>query len=104
MKKAKFAVIFTSQLVTADPSYRAASEKMMQMVSTMPGYLGVDSVRDESGIGITISYWESLESIRAWGQNPTHRAIQEKGKDTWYSTYTIRIAKIEEERFWPQTK
>lgn len=102
MKNANYAVIFTSQLATMDSAYETAATKMMQMVSKMPGFVGADSVRGADGKGITVSYWESIEAIRAWGENQAHREIQEKGKNTWYSDYEIKIAKIEEERSWPK--
>ncbi len=55
----------------------------------------MEGARDE--IGITVSYWESLESIRAWKQQTDHLMAQRWGREKWYSRYTVRICKVERE-------
>lgn len=93
-----YAVIFTTKLRPEAPGYHEASRAMMERVAKMPGFLHAESVRDAEGNGITVSYWDSLESLRAWGMDPAHRAMQEKGKSHFYSEWKIRIARVEEER------
>lgn len=68
---------------------------METLASKQSGYLGMDHAR--SDIGITISYWESLEAIAQWKAQKDHLQAQQKGKETWYSQYTIRICKVERE-------
>lgn len=68
---------------------------MVELAKTMPGYLGVESTRDSSGAGITVSYWETEEAIRNWKHNAEHTGAQEAGKSTWYSDYAVRVAKVE---------
>ena len=46
---------------------------MEELAKQQPGFLGVESARDHSGLGITISYWESLEAIENWKQNALHK-------------------------------
>ncbi|TNF91337.1 MAG: antibiotic biosynthesis monooxygenase, partial [Gammaproteobacteria bacterium] len=46
-------------------------------------------------LGITVSYWSDLESIRQWKAQAEHRVAQEMGKNKWYSTYKTRIARVE---------
>ncbi len=93
-----YAVIFTSTLRLDAHGYEAASQRMLKKVASMPGYLGADSARSPDGQGITVSYWSSLEAIRAWGSEEEHRQIQEKGKKSWYSEWKLRIAEVKEER------
>lgn len=92
-----YAVIFTSQRTEGDNGYEAMAEKMVQMASEQPGFLGVESVRDGSGAGITVSYWENLEAISNWKKNEAHRIAQERGKQEWYQQYKTRICKVERE-------
>lgn len=92
-----YAVIFTSQRTEGDNGYEAMAEKMVKLASEQPGFIGVDSVRDGSGAGITISYWESLEAISNWKKNEAHRIAQERGKQEWYQQYRTRICKVERE-------
>lgn len=91
-----YAVIFTSQRKPeGDQEYGEMAEKMVSMVSKQPGYLGVESVRDANGFGVTISYWATLDAIRNWKANESHLVAQEKGKTVWYENYTTRICKVE---------
>lgn len=68
---------------------------MEALAATMPGYLGLETARNEDGFGITISYWESEEAIKNWKQQTEHLAAQKNGRDNWYSSYIVRVAKIE---------
>ncbi|WP_256757419.1 antibiotic biosynthesis monooxygenase [Cohnella sp. WQ 127256] len=90
-----YAVIFSSQRTEGDNGYGVMADKMEQLASRQPGFIGVESVRDASGSGITISYWESLEAISNWKQNQAHLVAQEKGKQDWYQNYKVKICKVE---------
>ncbi|MUT64583.1 antibiotic biosynthesis monooxygenase [Paenibacillus sp. NEAU-GSW1] len=80
-----------------DKGYGAIAERMEELARRQPGFIGVESVRDASGSGITVSYWESLEAIRDWKRNEEHLSAQQKGRDQWYSQYRVRICKVERE-------
>jgi len=90
-----YAVIFTSIRTDNDSGYAEMAEKMETLARLQPGFINVESARNE--IGITVSYWESLEAIRNWKTNIDHLVAQEKGRSTWYKNYKVRIAKIERE-------
>ncbi|MBD2869865.1 antibiotic biosynthesis monooxygenase family protein [Paenibacillus arenilitoris] len=92
-----YAVIFSSQRTSGDNGYGEMADLMERLAAEQPGFIGAESVRDHSGSGITVSYWESLEAIGNWKKNEEHRAAQEKGRQSWYQTYTIRICKVERE-------
>ncbi len=89
-----YAVIFTSVRTEKDFSgYDAMAVKMVELAAAQPGFLGTESVRD--GLGITVSYWESLEAIAAWKRNAEHRVAQQRGNAEWYAAYRLRICKVE---------
>ena len=88
-----YAVIFSNLRTPVDEGYAEMAGKMEALASKQPGFLGVESVRD--GLGITISYWKDLESIRLWKQHIEHKAAQEKGRATWYASYKTRICLVE---------
>jgi heme-degrading monooxygenase HmoA len=71
------------------------ADRMVTLASQMPGFLGVESVRDPNGLGITVSYWESEDAIRQWKAHSEHQAAQAAGKKIWYADYIIRVAKVE---------
>ena len=95
MNKPYYAVIFTSIRNNIEDGYIEMAQKMEQLAKEQPGFISVESARNE--IGITVSYWESLEAIRNWKENVDHLEAQQKGRSIWYESYKVRIAKIERE-------
>ena len=53
--------------------------------------------RTSDGFGITVSYWRDLESIRQWKSVSEHAAAQKMGRDAFYRSYRLRIARVERE-------
>ena len=90
-----YAVIFTSKKSEDLEGYQRTAEKMEELVKNQAGFLGMDTAK--SDIGITISYWDSLDSIKHWKQNTEHQIAQKIGKNKWYSQYHVRICKVEKE-------
>ncbi len=90
-----YAVIFTSIQTEDATGYAETSVEMEKLASQMQGYLGMDHARSE--IGITISYWKTLEDIARWKAQKDHLEVQKKGKSQWYEQYRIRICKVERE-------
>ena len=88
-----YAVIFSSQRTADDNGYADMATRMLELAVKEPGFLGVESARD--GLGITVSYWESLDAINAWKQNAEHQLAQRRGRDKWYSAFRVRVAKVE---------
>lgn len=89
-----YAVIFTSLRTEGDSEqYGQTAERMVELATEQPGFLGVESAR--SGLGITVSYWESLEAIRHWKAHAEHLLAQQAGREKWYSAYKTRICKVE---------
>jgi heme-degrading monooxygenase HmoA len=94
-----YAVLFTSIRTAADPEgYEAMAEQMVRLAAEQPGFLGVESVRDSDGVGITISYWDSLESVHRWGRHAEHLLAQQAGRSRWYERFRLRVSRVEEER------
>jgi heme-degrading monooxygenase HmoA len=93
-----YAVIFTSLRTDLDAEgYVATADRMVQLASEQPGFLGVESARGTDGLGITVSYWDSLDSIRRWRAHAEHRLAQRDGKAKWYSSYRLRVCRVEAE-------
>jgi heme-degrading monooxygenase HmoA len=90
-----YAVIFTSTRTAVDEGYGAMADRMVELASRQPGFLGVESTRGAEGLGITISYWASPEAIAAWKSNAEHRAAQISGHEKWYEHFETRVARVE---------
>ncbi|MBT5018815.1 MAG: antibiotic biosynthesis monooxygenase, partial [Planctomicrobium sp.] len=76
------------------------AQRMEELASSQSGYLGIESVRDANGAGITISYWENLDSIRAWKKNFEHQVAQDLGQSQWYKSYTVKTCRVEDTYSW----
>lgn len=91
-----YAVIFSSKRTAHDADeYAATSERMVELAAKQPGYVGIDSVRNADGAGITVSYWDSLEAIRAWRDVAEHRAARQMGRERYYESYELRVCSVE---------
>jgi heme-degrading monooxygenase HmoA len=88
-----YAVIFTSIRTEGENDYGKTAQRMAELAATMPGYLGAESAREE--VGITISYWQNLESIKHWKYEMEHTEARDKGREIWYSAYRLRVALVE---------
>ena len=93
--KPYYAVIFTSTQTETIEGYSEMAEKMENLAKQQKGFIGIDSARNE--VGITVSYWESLEAIKNWKANTDHLFAQQKGREQWYNWYNVRICKVERE-------
>jgi heme-degrading monooxygenase HmoA len=90
-----YAVIFSSLRTVGENGYDRMADRMVELASLQPGFLGVESTRGADGFGITVSYWRSLDAISAWRAQAEHRIAQETGKALWYEHYELRIACVE---------
>ena len=90
-----YAVVFTNTHGSDTSGYQEMSARMTELVKQQPGYVGVESVRDESGMGMTVSYWEDEESIHAWKANAEHQEAQRRGRAGWYEHFDLRVCRVE---------
>ena len=88
-----YAVIFTSHRTEGDNGYGEMAGKMVELASKQPGFLGVESARED--VGITVSYWTDLESMKKWKENIEHRQARKLGREKWYTSFKTRISKVE---------
>ena len=89
-----YAVIFTSVRTDGDNGYGAMAQQMLELASRQPGFLGFETARQE--IGISVSYWSTLEAIKIWKENVAHRQAQNRAKD-WYRVFRVRVCRVERE-------
>ena len=66
-----------------------------ELVQQQPGFLAVDSVHGTEGIGVVVAYWKDAESIPKWKQHLAHLEAQKQGRQRWYKSYQVRVAKVE---------
>lgn len=90
-----YAVIFTTLRKAGNHGYEEMAIKMEVLAAKQPGFLGFETARSE--MGISVSYWETLEAISQWKNNGEHLIARMKGKELWYQWYKLRICLVERE-------
>ncbi|MCC9603584.1 antibiotic biosynthesis monooxygenase [Stieleria sp. JC731] len=91
-----YAVIFSSiRNEDSGVDYNRAADRMLALAAQQDGFLGVESVREQDGTGITVSYWRDRDSIEAWHQVAEHQNVQELGRRLWYAEFAVRICRVE---------
>jgi glutathione S-transferase len=89
-----WAVIFTSKLRASAEGYGEAANRMVELAKNEPGFLGIESARGADGVGITVSYWDSLEAIAKWREHAEHKPIQARGRESFYERYELRVSRV----------
>ena len=91
-----YAVIFSSRRTESDAEgYGEMNERMSELAAQQPGYLGIESYRNETGEGGTISYWKTEEDIRNWKAHWEHLRAQRMGRKQWYEYYHLQVCRVE---------
>lgn len=90
-----YAVIFSSQRTPGDDGYDAMADRMIELAAQQPGFLGVESTRNDTGFGITVAYWQDEDSIAAWKAHAEHQLARQYGRERWYEHFEVRVAKVE---------
>jgi Uncharacterized enzyme involved in biosynthesis of extracellular polysaccharides len=97
-----YAVIFTSVRTEGDNGYAEMADRMVELARQQDGFLGVESARN--GVGITVSYWRDLEAISKWKENTEHSLARAEGREKWYKSFKVRIARVEGEYSFSRNK
>lgn len=95
-EKECYAVIFTATKGENPEGYEEMAMEMVNLAMQQQGFLNIEHA-EMAGTSITISYWDSEEAIKNWKKNTRHQLAQEKGKAGWYSSYSIKVAKVTRE-------
>ena len=77
--KSYYAVIFTSIQSEVNKDYEEMTELIILLAKKQRGFLWVESVRS-NGIGVTVSNWETEESIRNWKNHEKQMVARHKGR------------------------
>jgi heme-degrading monooxygenase HmoA len=88
-----YAVIFETEARNLGNEYQQLSSHLRELAFEQYGCRGLTSAT-EGNKKITISYWDSLESIRNWKQNNEHLQAQALGKEKFFEKYRIQVVEI----------
>ena len=89
-----YAAIFSSTHTGAHEGYAEDTETILELAKNHPGFLGIEAAGDDD-LSIAVSYWDSDETIRKFKELAEHLIIQQRGRDAYYKSYKVRVAKVE---------
>ena len=92
-----YAVIFTTVKSDNQTGYAEMNARMYELAQQQKGYLGIESAKGE--IGLSVTYWETLEDIVNWRNNAEHKLAQAEGYATWYQAFATRVCRVERDNF-----
>jgi uncharacterized protein len=93
-------VSFANGRPVSDPGslsdgYAEKGDEMNTLAAQQPGFVGVDSVRDGDGLGITVSRWSSIAAMVSWRKVVSHQQAQASGRERWYDWYRSDVARVD---------
>ncbi|HVE57816.1 MAG TPA: antibiotic biosynthesis monooxygenase [Pyrinomonadaceae bacterium] len=95
-----YAVIFTTLKSENQEGYPEMNARMFELAGQQKGYLGIESAKSE--IGISVTYWETLEDIARWKNHAEHQIAQGKGYEVWYKAFATRVCLVERDNIFEQ--
>ena len=70
---------------------------MFKNVNSQNRFIVIESNREKSGKGVTISFQKSIAAIQEWKEDSAHLREQKYGREVVYSNYTIKIYEAQRE-------
>lgn len=100
-RRGEVAVIFISKHTEHDDTgYEEAATAMVSLAAQLPGYRGIESVRDATRRGITVSYWADMTSAVAWRDHAEHVRIRTLGRERWYESFDVVVTEVTRNYTW----
>jgi len=93
-----YAVIFEVEInKNRQDEYLAIAAKLKEQLVTMDGFISIERFTSlvNEGKLLSLSFWKSQKDIIAWKKNIDHMNAQEKGRESIFKDYRIRIANVE---------
>lgn len=88
-----YAVIFTAEIRELDEDYQAMAARMRELAQSKYGCVGFTALT-QGNTEVALSYWETLDQIRSWKQDPEHLIAQDLGRKKWYSSYHVQVVQV----------
>ena len=86
-------VIFKARIRTLDELYFSTAQQLRDKALTHFNCQHFEALT-EGEHEIALSYWNTLEDIRAWQQDAQHLVAQQLGKNQWYASFSVEICEV----------
>jgi heme-degrading monooxygenase HmoA len=74
--------------------YQRTFERMLELVSEVPGFVGIEGYAGEDGGELAVATFESQEAIAKWRNNPEHVITRQRGREEFFDSYQITIGTV----------
>lgn len=91
-----YVVIFRAKVRTFDDEYSRVAARMRELALSEFGCLEFHAVT-EGANEVALSYWPDEASIKAWKSHAEHLLAQKAGRERWYESYSVQVARITRE-------
>jgi heme-degrading monooxygenase HmoA len=85
-----YVVLFQARLGELDTDYETLAAQLRERAFEEFGCLDF-VVMTEGDREIAISYWKSLDDIKAWKADLLHQKAQATGRKRWYRSYKVEV-------------
>jgi heme-degrading monooxygenase HmoA/ketosteroid isomerase-like protein len=101
MKPDARVIVFRSRLRPGiDEAYGRDAGIMAELAHAMPGFQSSTDFTAADGERLALIEFESAATLAAWRDHGAHRAMQQHGRDAYYTTYTLQVCGVvRESRF-----
>jgi heme-degrading monooxygenase HmoA len=95
-----YAVIFEVKVKPeGKDEYLKIASRLKEKLIKLDGFVSIERFESlaEDGKLLSLSFWDNLDAIDRWKSNIDHINAQSKGRDSLFSDYRIRVAKVEKD-------
>lgn len=87
--------VFRSRLrEDAHEEYAGTAARMGALAREMPGYVEHKSFTADDGERVTVVTFADRASHDAWRTHVEHRLAQRRGREAFYSAYSVQVAEV----------
>lgn len=83
-----------------ESAYETAFERMLELVSQMPGFIDFEAYSSEDGTELAVARFESADAVAAWRDQPDHAHTRERGRNEFFDAYNITVATVSRSYGW----
>lgn len=89
-----YIVIFRARVRSVDAEYARMAQRLRDLALQDFGCTAFHAVT-EGQDEVALSYWPSTEAIRRWKAHPEHVLAQQLGRERWYESWSVEVARLE---------
>jgi len=91
------AVLFEADAIPAQQErYLQLAAELKPLLLEIDGFIDIERFQSLSTPGkiLSLSWWRDEEAVLAWKKNVLHQAAQSEGRESIFSFYRIRVARV----------